>query len=264
MSRLALSLACWNYDRTRALMDGSVAAGRHRPHVSQPAGGGDVLPHAAQPRVRRGRDVAVVVHRVDVPRAAAVRGDPDIPVALFPPLVDLHQRERGHPRAQGSHRQAHRHAGVPDDGAGMDSRHPRRALRRARRQRHVLHRRRGGAGTRREDQARPARRASGSCRSGRRRRSRRCSRTARSTRCTPRACPRRSRCGRTAVRRLFPNYEEVEQRVLPQDRHLPDHAHRGDPSRAVRGESLDRAVALQGVRRRAARRPTKTCTSRPR
>ena len=63
------------------------AARRHRPQLPRPAGRGDVLPHAAPPRVRRRGDVAVVVHGVDVPRAAAVRRDPGLPVALLPPLV---------------------------------------------------------------------------------------------------------------------------------------------------------------------------------
>ena len=124
VAKLRLSLACWDYDRTRALMDGSVQARRHRAQLPQPAGGGDVLPDAAASRVRRRGDVAVVLHRVDVPRAAAVRRDTGLSLALLPPLVHLRQRERRHPRAEGLDRQAHRHAGIPDDGAGVDPRHP--------------------------------------------------------------------------------------------------------------------------------------------
>jgi 4,5-dihydroxyphthalate decarboxylase len=40
--------------------------------------------------------------------------------------------------------------------------------------------------------------------------------------------------------------------VLPQDRHLPDHAHGGDQAQRLREASVGRHVALQGVRRVAA------------
>ena len=62
--KLRLTFACWDYDRTRALADGTRARRRHRPQLPQPAGRGDLLPHDAQPRVRRLRDVALLVHRV--------------------------------------------------------------------------------------------------------------------------------------------------------------------------------------------------------
>src|SRR5262249_16376910 len=39
-------------------------AGRHRPHLPEPAGRGDVLSHAPPSRVRRRGDVALLVRRV--------------------------------------------------------------------------------------------------------------------------------------------------------------------------------------------------------
>ncbi len=156
MSKLRLSLACWNYDRTRSLMDGSVQPdGIDLIYLNLP-GRGDLFPDAATPRVRRRGNVAVVVHGFDVPRAAAVRRDSDLSFALLPSFVHLRQRRRRHPRAEGPDRQTHRHARVPDDRAGVDPRDPVRPLRRAGRQRHLLHRRRGGARPLGKAQARPA------------------------------------------------------------------------------------------------------------
>ena len=52
---------------------------RHRPHLPQPAGGRDLLPHAALPRVRLLRDVALVLLRV-----AAFGRPPFIAIPVFP------------------------------------------------------------------------------------------------------------------------------------------------------------------------------------
>jgi 4,5-dihydroxyphthalate decarboxylase len=47
MARLKLSLACWDYDRTRALADGSVRGRASTSSIAlQPEG--DFLPHAAE------------------------------------------------------------------------------------------------------------------------------------------------------------------------------------------------------------------------
>ena len=46
-----------------------------------------------------------------------------------------------------------------------------------------------------------------------------------------------------------PGLRRAGEGVLPAHEDLPDHAHRGDPARRLRGEPLGRAVALQGVRR---------------
>src|SRR5690242_1641414 len=226
------------------------AAGRHRAHVPESAGRGNVLPHAAASRVPRRRDVAVLVCGVAVPRAAAVRRDPGVPVAVLPALVHLRQCEGRHPRGPRPHRQARGHARVPDDRACVDPRHPGRALRRARRLGDVFHRRRRGAGPRREDRARLAgqhSRAANRCdadacrdaRRGRDRRAAHCADAVDVSHGQPERAP--------AVRRL----RTSRAAVLPRHAHLPDHAHGCDPPRRVREEPLDRAVAVQGVRRGA-------------
>ena len=156
MSKLRLSLACWNYDRTRALMDGSVQPdGIDLTYLNLPV-------EETFFRMLRNREFDVAEMSLSSYTVSMFREPrPFVAIPMFPSRFFRHsshlrQCELGHPRAQGPHRQAHRHAGVPDDGAGVDSRHPGRALRRAGRQRYVLHRRRGRAGTVGEDQARPA------------------------------------------------------------------------------------------------------------
>ena len=147
MSKLRLTFACWSYDRTRALVDGSIEPDGIDLNPPRPPRRGDLLPDAAPPRVRRGRDVAVVVFGHARPRRSAVHRDSGVSLADVPALVHLRQREKRDPRAEGPRRQAHRHAGIPDDGAGVDSRHPAGRIRRRSRKCRVLHGRgRGDAG----------------------------------------------------------------------------------------------------------------------
>ena len=121
-----------------------------------------------------------------------------------------------------------------------------------------LHRRRGGAGALREAEARPAaghpRRAdrpdADAVGDARERRDRRAVHGAHAVDVLTPAAATCGGCSTTS--------RQVEQHVLPRHRHLSDHAHGRDPARGVRGQPLDRAVAVQGVRRGAAahlRRP---------
>jgi 4,5-dihydroxyphthalate decarboxylase len=101
MSRLRLTLSCWDYDRVAALADGRVAVeGVDLNFLAQPVEE-TFFPDAAAPRVRRRRDVALVVHGLAVARAAPVRGHPRLPLALLPPLEHLRVREERHPRCHG-------------------------------------------------------------------------------------------------------------------------------------------------------------------
>src|SRR5262249_33886936 len=78
--------------RSHTRADGRFGAPRrHRPHIPQPPGRGDLLPHAAAPRIRCGRDVALLVPGLDVPRAAAVHCDSCLSVEVLPPFLHLYQ-----------------------------------------------------------------------------------------------------------------------------------------------------------------------------
>ena len=101
MSRLTLSFGCWNYDRTRALADGSVVPdGIDLNYLEMPV-------EETFFRMLRHREFDVAEMSlssytlVAVPRAAPVRRDPGLSVALLPPFVHLRERRRGHPHAGG-------------------------------------------------------------------------------------------------------------------------------------------------------------------
>ncbi len=118
MNKLNLTLACWDYDRTRALMDPRATRGR-RAQLSADGGRGDFLPHAAAPRVRRrgncrSRPIASRCRAPSSPSSRSRcfrRASSAIPASISAQEHD--------PRAQGSDRQAHRHAGISDDRAGV-------------------------------------------------------------------------------------------------------------------------------------------------
>src|SRR5205823_10664269 len=127
---------------------------RHRAQLPDAAGGGNLLSHAAQPRVRLRGDVAILVCGILERKRGPFRRHPRVPLALLQALLHLRVGEERYPPRRGPERQAHRRAGVPDDRAGVDPRHPVRRLRRAGDGRRASLRRRGGARARRENQAR--------------------------------------------------------------------------------------------------------------
>src|SRR3954464_3187539 len=220
---------------------------RHRPQLPDAAGRGDVLPHDARPRVRRVRDVALVIQRVAPFAESAVHRHPGLSVALLPPLVHFRSREERYPAAGRPEGQAGRRAGVPDDRAGLDPRHP---LGRIRRQGDRL---RAPLGRRRR--ARPHRQAED-------RPAARDPRAADRRDANARADDRRGRArrhgdGARALDLLYaPAGREAaisrlrlgRTRVLPAHPDLSDHAYGGDPPGRLREEPLGRAVALQGAR----------------
>ncbi len=59
--------------------------------------------------------------------------------------------------------------------------------------------------------------------------------------------------GSVNVRRLFENYQSVERDLLSENQNLPNHARRGDSPRCLRKASLGGAVAMQSFRAGATR-----------
>ena len=183
---------------------------------------------------------------------------PFIAIPVFPSRFFRHSciyvnADAGITRTGRSGRQARRHAGIPDDRAGLDPRHPLRRLRRAGRRRPATctggvegagpARKRSGA---RPAVPHPASRAidpdADALGDARNRRDRRAStrrarhRTFRDRR-RPRPSPLRG------LRAMSNATTSADTRIFP------DHAHRRDPARRLRAPPLDRAIALQGVRR---------------
>ncbi len=121
---LRLSFGCWNYDRTRALMDKTrVPDGIDLIYLNMPV-------EETFFRMLRHREFDVAEMSLSsyvgllLQGAAPLRRHPGVPVALLPPLVDLRERGSRHPRAGGPQRQADRLPRVSDDRAGVDPRHP--------------------------------------------------------------------------------------------------------------------------------------------
>ena len=131
MSKLRLTLACWDYDRTRALADGRVT----------PEGVElNFLPLQVEEtffRMLRGSEFDAAEMSLSSYCVTLHRPDPAfIAIPVFPSRFFRHScifvSARSAVRcAEGSRRQAGRRARVPDDGAGLDPRDPRRRVRRA-------------------------------------------------------------------------------------------------------------------------------------
>ena len=108
MPKLQLTLACWNYDRTRALLEGRVTVdGVDLNYLNLPVEETffRMLRHQ---EFRRRRDVAVLLHAIAVPRKSAVHCDPGLSFAHVPAFLHLRPRAQRDSRAQGFDRQARR------------------------------------------------------------------------------------------------------------------------------------------------------------
>ncbi len=67
--------------------------------------------------------------------------------------------------------------------------------------------------------------------------------------------------GNPRVKRLFDDYKSVEQRVFSRHRHFPDHAHRRHSTRRVRAEPLGRASRCSRRSSKRSDKPTTIFTS---
>src|SRR5258706_13816266 len=100
-------------------------AGGRDPHALPAAqDAGVLLPDAAPQRVRRLRDVAVVVRAHALPGAPALRRDPGLPLAHVPARLDLREREERDHLPRAASWEARRDPRIPDDRAAADPRHP--------------------------------------------------------------------------------------------------------------------------------------------
>ena len=102
MSKLALTLACWNYDRTRALVDGRVhAEGLDLTILELPV-------EETFFRMLRHREFDVAEMSLSsyvlslFTARAPLHRDSGLPLARLSTFGDLHPRRERHPRAEGS------------------------------------------------------------------------------------------------------------------------------------------------------------------
>ena len=153
MGKLRLTMACWNYDRTRALLEERIAVdGIELTPMNLPV-------EETFFRMLRHREFDVAELSLSSYTVSLFRENPPFiaipvfPVALFPALLHLRSRGKRDSRAERPDRQAHRKSRVSNDCAGMDSRHHERRIRRARHQSHLLKRGRRRAGASGEDRA---------------------------------------------------------------------------------------------------------------
>ena len=254
MTRLRLTLACWDYDRTRALADGSVRAeGIDLNYLNL---------HVEETffRMLRNREFDVAEISLSSYAMSMARDDPPfIAIPVFPSRFfrqscifvsaksgirepkDLVGKRVGTPEFQMTAPVWIR--GILQDEYGVDPAGV-----------EYLHRRRGGAGARREAQARVARKVQGDAHrrnadpgaDDRRRRNRRAAYRAHSVDVSDASGHRPAPLRRSRRRGAC---------LLSENEDLSDHAHGRDPPGCLPRESVDRAVALQGVRRGEAHRP---------
>jgi len=104
---------------------------RHRPDLPAPARRGDLLPDAAAPGVRGGRDVHVVVRPVAEEPPGTLRRAAGLHLADVPPRRHLRERQRRGWSAPRTWSASGWPSRVPAHRGRVDPRHPRRPARRA-------------------------------------------------------------------------------------------------------------------------------------
>ena len=119
-------MACWDYDRTRALRESRVAFDgielTYLPLVVEETFFRMLRYHEFDVAELSLSSYTLSLF-ADKPQFIAI---PIFPVAHVPPQRNLHQCEQRNSRAEGSCRQTNRNAGIPIDGAGLAARHPER------------------------------------------------------------------------------------------------------------------------------------------
>ena len=149
MVEVPITIACGNYDRTRAIRDGRVKVeGCEVTYLP-------LYPEEIFFRAFRYQEFDVselsfssYIRTVAAGDSAYV-GHPRLRVAAVPAFRHLHPRRLRHPRPRRPARQAHRPAGIPDHRGGLDARHDAARIRRAADRNPLAQRRPGGGGTRR-------------------------------------------------------------------------------------------------------------------
>ena len=249
MVDVPITIACGNYDRTRAIRDGRVKVE-----------GCDVTYLPLYPeeiffRAFRYQEFDVSelsfssYMRTIAAGTSAYVGIPAFVSRHVPPFRHLHPHRCRHQQAGRPARQAHRPAGIPDHRGGLDARHAAARVRRQADRDPLAQRRPGGAGPRRAHaaQADPGPRSQAD--RPRTRRWSTCCATASSTRCSRRARRHRSSRGEPHIARLFPDTREAEQAYYKKTGLFPIMHLIGIRRTLVREVSVAADQRLQGVLR---------------
>ena len=222
--QIPITIACGDYDRTRAIKDGRV-----------PVEGCAVTYIPLEPeevffRAFRYQEFDVCelsfssYLRVTDGGQVGLYRHPRLRLARVPPFRDLCPHRPRHPHAAGPEGQADRPAGIPDHRGGMDARHPAGRIRRqADRHKLALGRHRA-ARARRAHAARAHSRARSRSRSRATRRSRACSRAGEIDAMFSARAPSCFLRGRAPCRPALPRLPRGRAGLLPEDRALSDHA----------------------------------------
>ena len=125
--KIPITIACGDYDRTRAIKDGRVPVeGCAVTYI--PLEPEEVFFRAFRYQEFDVCELSFSSYPARRPTAASppYTRHPRLRVARVPPFRHLYPHRPRHPHAAGSEGQDHRSAGIPDHRRGMDARHPRR------------------------------------------------------------------------------------------------------------------------------------------